>query len=273
MNRFFISGCQRSGTTMLRLVLESHPSIHCFDEAAGYDLLLAEAIHGRAGINVKVGAKIVGFKIPRFSEQLTRPVFSDPLYGEFPSFYRDDKVIFIFREALDVVASMMRLKADAERSWLDRYGMEILRAMISNQPDDSIYMKDFEYIDKSGFPEHLVGALYWKIKNQGFFDLIDRKKTVYPVKYEEFVSQPQIELAGMCEFLGLEWSDSLLKHPDHPHGELDENGKAIGETDPLRGIDSCSVGGYHSLLTEEKIMEIRDFVKPISDRINIALHS
>jgi hypothetical protein len=45
MDRFFISGCQRYGTTMLRLVLESHSHIHWFDEAIGYRLLIAEAMN------------------------------------------------------------------------------------------------------------------------------------------------------------------------------------------------------------------------------------
>jgi Sulfotransferase family len=40
--RFFVAGCQRSGTTLLRLVLECHPRVYCFDEAIGYRVLAGE---------------------------------------------------------------------------------------------------------------------------------------------------------------------------------------------------------------------------------------
>ncbi|MBF0635142.1 MAG: sulfotransferase, partial [Nitrospinae bacterium] len=66
MERFFISGCQRSGTTMLRLALESHPDVHCFDEIIGNDILVREAKGEKAEFTVKEGATRIGFKIPRF---------------------------------------------------------------------------------------------------------------------------------------------------------------------------------------------------------------
>jgi hypothetical protein len=41
--RFFILGCQRSGTTLLRLILESHPDIFCYDEIKAYAVLQGTA--------------------------------------------------------------------------------------------------------------------------------------------------------------------------------------------------------------------------------------
>lgn len=58
MERFFISGCQRSGTTMLRLILESHPFIQCFDEVAGYDILIHESKGEVREFAVKEGASL-----------------------------------------------------------------------------------------------------------------------------------------------------------------------------------------------------------------------
>lgn len=271
MERFFIAGCQRSGTTMLRLALESHPHIHCFDEAIGYKLLIAEAINEFVDFKYKSSAKIVGYKIPRFSEQLTRQSFDDPDYGQFPSFYKGDKVIFVFRDVLDVLGSMMKLRADGRNSWLEKYGLVILRAMISRQDTDACYIQKYEFIERAGFPAHLVGALYWAVKNQGFYDLCARNTAVYPVRYENLVARPKDGLIPLCRFLGLDWDEALLNHPAHFHDELDANGKAIGETDPLRMIDTRSVGGYRNLLTECQIREISEFVGEFSSRIDLAL--
>lgn len=271
MERFFISGCQRSGTTMLRLVLESHPHIHCFDEAVGYKLLIAEAMNEFVDFKYKNGAKIIGYKIPRFSEQLTRQRFDDPDYGDFPSFYKGNKVIFVFRDVLDVLGSMMKLRVDESNSWLEKYGLGILQAMLSSPNTDSYYIKKYEYVERAGFPAHLVGALYWAVKNQGFFDLCGSNAPVYPVEYENLVASPKDELIPICRFLGLDWDEALLNHPAHSHDELDAKGKAIGETDPLRGIDTRSVGGYRTLLTESQIREVIDLVGEISSRIDLAL--
>ncbi len=36
---FFILGCQRTGTTLMRLILESHSMVKCFDEPQCYEIL------------------------------------------------------------------------------------------------------------------------------------------------------------------------------------------------------------------------------------------
>lgn len=269
MERFFISGCQRSGTTLLRLVLESHPQIHCFDEAVGYKSLISEVRNEIIDFKHKEGTRVVGYKIPRFSEQLTLQRFDDPDYGEFPSFYRNDRVIYVFRNVLDTVGSMMNLRVDGRSSWLEKYGLGILQAMIYRPSLDSVYQTKYELLEHVGFPAHLVGALYWAIKNQGFFDLRDSIAPVCPVRYENLVARPKDELILICRFLGLDWNEELLNHPSHFHDEIDVQGKAIGDTDPLRGIDTRSVGAYKNMLTERQIFEVSDFVGEISSRIDL----
>ena len=271
MDRFFIAGCQRSGTTMLRLILESHPSIQCFDEAAGYDLLVRESKGKSSEFPVKDGAALLGFKIPRFTEQLTWPEFSDPDYGAFPSFYKDQKVIHVYRDALDVIGSMMRLKALDGASWIDRYGRSILQALIQHPSISALYKKKYVALERHGLPVHLVGALYWEIKNQGFFHLLEHNKPAYAIRYESLVGSPKSELLKLSQFLGVSWSDSLLSHPEHPHTELDENGIAIGETNPRRSIDTQSIGGHRHLMTEQQIQEVRYYVEDFSNKINRVL--
>src|SRR5437016_4600645 len=61
--RFYILGCQRTGTTLMRLVLECHSKILCFGEVRGYQAL---ANNERT---IPYGKEIVGFKIPRWTEQ------------------------------------------------------------------------------------------------------------------------------------------------------------------------------------------------------------
>lgn len=271
MDRFFISGCQRSGTTMLRLVLESHPAVLCVDEAVGYDILVRESKGERCEIPVKEGATLLGFKIPRFTEQLLWQEFVDPDYGAFPSFYKDEKVIHIVRDALDVVGSMMKLKTEGGASWLDRYGRSILQALVRHPNISAQYRQAYEDLERQGLPVHLVGALYWQVKNQGLLDLLEHGKPVCSVRYESLVGSPGSELLKLVQFLGVNWSDSLLNHPGSPHAEIDEKGLAIGETDPLRTIDMQSIGGHRQVMTELQIQDVRQYVECFSKRIDCAI--
>lgn len=267
MDRFFISGCQRSGTTMLRLVLESHPHIQCFDETEGYRVLVSESKGEGSNFLTKTGSQFLGFKIPRFAEQLMWSKFSDPDYGVFPSFYKDQKVIHIFRDVLDVVGSMLRLKSTGGASWLERYGCNILQALMAHPNINNLYKEKYAALTRQGLPIHLVGALYWEIKNQGYFDLLEKNKPVYAIRYESLVASPKNELLPLSKFLGASWNDSLLNHPNYPHAELDANGIAIGETNPRRSIDTQSVGGYRNIMSEQQIHEICDYVEISSNRI------
>jgi len=270
---FFISGCQRSGTTLLRLILESHEKIQCFDEVIGYEILVSQSKGQPVQYPVKKGAKYIGFKIPRFTEQLINESFVDPDYGELPSFYKNQKVIYIFRNVLDVVSSMMKLKISKDISWLEKYGIKILESMVKSENLDSKYAKKYSDLRLKDWPAHLVGALYWEIKNQGFFDLLENGKHVYPLSYEKLVSASEVELVKLCEFLKIEWSDALLNHYNYSHGELDEMGKAIGNTDPTRAIDNRSVGTYKLILSEQQVCQIKEFTEDMSNQINSLFHA
>ncbi len=94
MNKpILITGCQRSGTTLLHLILDSHPRIHSIDES-GYaadkvdDYLENPDFH-----------PFVSLKLPRFASNLaclTRNL-------------SELKVLWCIRDPRDVIASMVNL--------------------------------------------------------------------------------------------------------------------------------------------------------------------
>jgi hypothetical protein len=78
LKRFFIIGCQRSGTTLLRLILNSHSEISCADENISYDVL-SDSNKFQNFLETKNKKKWIGFKIPRFTEQINNHSIYD--YG------------------------------------------------------------------------------------------------------------------------------------------------------------------------------------------------
>src|SRR5204863_565536 len=124
---FFVAGCQRSGTTLLRLILECHPAVFCFDELDSYRVLSTRSY---AEPIVKY---LVGFKIPRWAEQIDAEVLRD--FGEPATarkIYNGQKIIFITRDYRDVIVSMLNLRGEV--SWLEEWAVPIIADKIHQVP-------------------------------------------------------------------------------------------------------------------------------------------
>ncbi len=258
VKHFYIAGCQRSGTTLMRLVLECHSRLSCFDEADSYRLLIGkppEAAHAEVDLATVDG---IGFKIPRFAEQLLDAEMADVDYGRFPTFYRGDPVIFLRRDVLDVVASMQTLTYPDGQTWLSRYGRRILLARCEIPAVRDRYAAGLERLAAEGFPDHLVGALYWRFKTEAAGDYARAGLPVLEVDYETLVADPEPVLQRVVAFLGMPFEIRLLQHPSFAHRELDADGKAIGGTDPSLPIHARSVGRHRAVFTAGQVDGIRE---------------
>jgi len=265
MNEFFIAGCQRSGTTLMRLILSSHSMIRCFDESEGYKLLTVGKLEQ---LDFDKAQKLVGFKIPRFSEQLLWATMSDTDYGEFPSFYHGAPVIFLVRDYRDVIYSMAQLRYPDGESWLRKHGQRILKFQAGHPEFKAEYKKILTTVEQAGFPDHLVGALYWKYKTDALFSLIDARMPVIGIAYEDLVNNPKNELAKLVDFLGLQWENALLQHNKLDHAELDADGMAIGGTNPKLPIHKNSVKAYGDFFSPQELKDMRATVNDTLSRLS-----
>jgi sulfotransferase family protein len=249
--RFFIAGCQRSGTTMMRLILESHKDIRCIDEQYSYEML-----SGRLP-QADTTSALLGFKIPVWSEQLLQAQLHwneySYLYGSepVPNFYDREPLIFMVRSPLDTISSMMRLKVESD-SWLQRVAIPVVKGMAEGGRLPAEFRADLRFAGSCADPEVAMGALYWKIKSSAALSYLEAGLPIHLVIYEHFVATPAKFLRGILQHVGADWDESVLQHHDRPHDEI-VDGKAIGDTDPARAIDTRSVGYSRSHLTPYQI--------------------
>ena len=258
---FLITGCQRSGTTMMRLVLESHSDIACLDETQSYKALATGEHDGASN------GSLLGLKIPRLAEQLDQDEVADlGLDLEIPPFYRGQRVLFLVRNFRDVIASMLKLRG--AKTWLEQWAVPIIRRKAETDSRFARRWKDeLELCDRAGSLP-MFGALYWAYKNDALLRYVRRGLPVLPIGYEALVTDPRGELARVCRFLGVPFEEALLDHPGHEHGELFASGLTVGNTDPKRGIDDASVGQWREWLGASDLNLASAIAGPIEGRIS-----
>lgn len=266
MERFLIAGCQRTGTTLVRLLLESHSKIECIDEALSYEVLAGRQIQPHQT------TEFVGYKIPIWTDQLMERTldrnelpFAFEVREQIPNFYTGEKIVFMIRHPLDAIASMIQLKIEND-SWLQRVGVPVLKRKNSDPEFRKTFGTDLDVVNTSSDPSVACAALYWKFKSSALIKYRANNMPVHAVVYEQLVKNPEQVLRNLLSFLGAEWEHALLSHHLLPHRQL-VDGKAIGNTNPFRPIDDGSVGQWQTLLTTSQVEIIRKITDPLEQSL------
>jgi hypothetical protein len=199
----FVLCCGRSGSTLLRLLLDAHPDLACPPEArlpevitrlAGLwstmDALPLSADNGGKGLSPAAIAGvrhttelIVGPYLARRGKKrycdknLGAEAHADALLSIFP----DARFICLYRHPMDVIASGI----EASPWGLANYGFE---PYVGRTPGNSV----------------LALARYWVDHTTAILAVEDRyPQKSYRVRYEDLVEDPDSVTAGIFEFLGL----------------------------------------------------------------------
>lgn len=277
MNRttVFVTGCQRSGTTLLNLILDSHPAIRGIDEdrfdfPSIYRLLL-EPFPG--------SPSHIALKLPMYAHML--PVIE---------MFRERRIVWCIRDPFDAVWSMVKLRmpfVGADISWAihplggwreitNTYWAvdERLRGYLNPHMDEFVRttQKLHELMQSPEGQRKIdrrdcvfMGALCWRIKNELPSLYQGRNVSYHVVRYEDLVTNPGACLADLLAHLGVDWNDGVLEH--HSLHE----GTSIGETSNVRAIDQNSLGrGKMNLSSDEQAL-IRQVCHPAASRWDYTL--
>lgn len=223
----------------MRLILDSHEDLRCIDETLAHEILAER-------LQVPDVPERLGFKLPRFTEQIDAAAPTDYFVYPARAFYAGQPIVFMRRDPRDVVTSMMRLNDGA---WFQRW----VRAILDEKFKDPVFHERYgrlrDWCERTQAPDAAIGALYWRYKNDAFRLYETRGYPVYLVQYEELVRDAPNALKRVVDFLGVAWQpDRLLSHFTIAHDELMPDGTAIGGTDPSRPIDTSSLGSWTQTL-------------------------
>jgi hypothetical protein len=214
-----ITGCQRSGTTLLNLILDSHPQICGVEEIRFRRRFTLE--HFKAELAAASGFSHVSFKLPMQSHQVGQIVRSCD--GFVP-------VVWLLRDPRAVVASMIRLHVPVSRfvsvSWAASFiHKEIINAL-QVLPEDRLdrieglihrfrLIENVPSILRPAEDIYFSAALCWRLK-QLTLDWHAACGLRYQlVRYEDLVREPESVLRDLLRAVGIAWDAAVLDHPRH----------------------------------------------------------
>ena len=202
----FILGAQRSGTNMLVSVFDKFPFSRTYneDDPSAFSKTMRIKSPGHIRALLDCPASLIVFK----------PIIDSHKAREFLNEYPNSKIIWIYRNYLDVANSATVKWKDAQRhivrhiaeknnSW-DRYYTEAL----TDQDRDfvrSLYSKDMSEVS--------AGVLNWYLRNRLFFKLdLEKEERVLLVNYERLVLNPDREFSRIGQWLGVGFDPSYYHH-------------------------------------------------------------
>ncbi len=191
----FVVGCQRSGTTLLRLILDSHPAISCGPETrflqglapvTGTDWKRMQLYGFSRDDWHRRFAELFGGFQQEYAERRGKTRWADktPLYAKHLDFidevFPDALVIHVIRDGPDVVLSHR-----------DRFG----------------WWSSVKAVEK--WPRYIRTARAW-----GRTAGPDR---YLELRYEDIVADTEVAMRRVLDFVGEPWDDAVLHHTDHHH--------------------------------------------------------
>jgi Sulfotransferase family len=187
----FVMCTVRSGSTLLRVLLDSHSQIHSPHEMHLRDM----SVSVREGYPEKA-LREVGLD----SERLRFLLWDRVLHRELTE---HGKRILVNKTPSDVfiVDEILRCWPDARFIYLLRHPAAIAKSRHSARPQDSDE-RNAEMVRR--YAQALEDA---RQEHPGI-----------PVRYEDLTSEPERVTRELCEFLGVEWEPAMLDYGQTSHG-------------------------------------------------------
>jgi hypothetical protein len=266
----FVVGAPRTGTTLVKEILNRHPRIHLFDEVHFFERVWDDRdrlgdLADEAGQNEAI-------------ERLRKVVLD---YGTDQA-VAELLTVDVFRRRLDEEGGGYRgllaalLKTGAELAGADHWG--------DSSPQDVLYLSTlFEW-----FPDARIVALvrdprgflcsyknYFRRKIPGYRERYNpltngilwrsymaalleasrgpRASAIRRVRYEDLVADPETEVRGLCEHVGVEFTSDLLEVTRTNTSFAEESASSSGNAEVARGIVGSSKDRWRTELSRTEI--------------------
>lgn len=264
-----VLGSPRSGTTLLRRLLNSHPDLSCpgetflFKGAArflDYDTISGGFPYGTVG-----ALEGLGFEQDEIKARLRD--FTTSFYEDIAR--KEDKNIWVAKTAIDsfYMAEMEELFADQDHIkfiCVLRHGLDVACSLKEFSDDLQSYITELHNYIKIYQQPYEAFAHAWADITSDILDFAETyKDKCHIVKYEDLVAGPDAGLKAMTEFIGID------AHPQTAAEILeDRNVGGIGDWKSFKKtkVETSSLARWQKDLPDSTTEMLAPIVNPVLER-------
>lgn len=243
-----VIGTPRSGTTLLRRLLDAHPHIACPGETGIFSacarFLSSNSIAEDVELGVLNGLSYTGFSEQQVLERLRELAFSFPREHA----RRQGKARWAEKTAFDAfyLTDIERLCGEhAHFICLQRHGLDVACSLVELCDKNGGYLPELhEYIKR--YPRPLEAfAHVWLDQTESIHNFVQRHSdTALLIRYEDLVAKPEVTLQRICEVVGEDWPvDWIAK----AMGRRENVGFGDWKTYATSSIEDRSIGRWRAL--------------------------
>ncbi len=256
----FVGGAPRSGTTLIRAILDSHPNIACGPELRVSSTIarlwsqtnthigptLRSAYHlSEEGLKLRFSGFLASFLEEahkasgkrRIAEKTPANVLQ---FSQLHQLFPQSPLIHIVRDGRDVISSLQTM------DWRDRR---------TGLP--------FDYVT-----DPRAAARLWVdsvTSGREMKDVASADGLYFEIFYEELIEHPREVLQGLFDFLGEPWANDVMHFHANPRNTAGMNESSAAQiTSPLY---TSSVGRWLDALDEDMLPEVMAILTPALDRL------
>ena len=207
-NPVFILGVHRSGTTLLRLILDSHSKIACPPESL-FLRPLQSLLNDPLAME---GLAAMGFDQPHVVQRLRSFVayfFETYAASKGKARWADKTPAYL--ECLDLIESLFG--PECRYIVIFRHGLDVSCSLAG------ISIPDVEpYIEACDGDRFRAAARFWSARGNALWEFRNQNRDrCIDLRYEDLVSEPEPALRRLFGLLGEPWEPQVLRFNDQPH--------------------------------------------------------
>jgi LPS sulfotransferase NodH len=242
-----IVGSPRSGTTLLRRILDAHPNIACPPEtyllSAAARFLHEETFAQGLRIGVTAGLGFAGFEEDDVLGRIRALVFG--FFEEHAQ--KRGKARWAEKTAFDAfhLGAIRRVVGGHVRFLcLQRHGLDVACSVSDLVDKTGGYVQELhEYVRK--YPQPLEAfARAWVDTSSAIADLCAEDELALDLRYEDLARDPEAVVRRVLEFVGEPWEDGMI---ERALGQADNVGFGDWKTYAKPQIDTSSIDRWKSL--------------------------
>jgi hypothetical protein len=266
-----ILGCPRSGTTLLRRLLDSHPELSCpgetflFRGAARF--LKEDTISG--GFPYGTMNALEGLEFDKETIKNKLRTFTTSFYEEIAN--REEKNIWVAKTAVDSfyipeIESLFANQKNIKFICITRHGLDVISSLKEFSDDLQSYISELHYYIKEHQQPYEAFAHAWADVTKAIIEFSkNHPDKSHLVRYEDLVNDTDKILKTLTDFL------EISPHPMDAESILQKNVVGgIGDWKSFKKtkIENTSIDRWKKDLSDNTVQSLSSILNPVLELAN-----